>query len=298
MFFEEEEVNKLTECPHCKHKLSDPRVIPCGLTVCHACISESMCESCGETHAKPPHGHTKNQIVSDLIQLKAREVYRGPMVSTLKSNLTIIRDETSHIEASYKTGAKRIKDHCDFVRHELELATKSIHQQVNNCHQTLANEIDAYEHECLRRLDEREHLFQIAREKLVTESHVCLSKWNDLLKRSNIDDSELDEAIQASHKRVKDLEKQKIELKHTLFNGTFLKFEENLSRISADLIIGSLHFESLKLFSDKLTNLKSFNLESKLKDYKRESLLVFELLHNGNLVVAYEQAYVMKKIIY
>ena len=71
MFYEEKEINDIIICQYCKLKYKDPRILPCGRSLCFDCIEllinkdenkiETInCPICNENHEKPEIGFYKN----------------------------------------------------------------------------------------------------------------------------------------------------------------------------------------------------------------------------------------------
>jgi PHP family Zn ribbon phosphoesterase len=38
MFFQADAINKVLICKICENKMVDPRLLPCGMSVCHRCV--------------------------------------------------------------------------------------------------------------------------------------------------------------------------------------------------------------------------------------------------------------------
>ena len=53
------------------------------------------------------------------------------------------------METDLKMGANKIREHCDFVRNEVEVKIESWHKYIDKFHADFKNTIDGYEKECL-----------------------------------------------------------------------------------------------------------------------------------------------------
>jgi len=100
MFYAEDDISELLNCPNCKKRYRDPRSLPCGETICDDCIeylsistgdSNTLnCPYCKETHRIPESGFA-NKLILKLIE-KSHEVYRSKEFDDLKPKLKIIDD--------------------------------------------------------------------------------------------------------------------------------------------------------------------------------------------------------------
>ncbi len=65
-------------CPFCKNELDDPRLLPCGITLCSDCINKNTknkklsCFDCKEKHEVPKNGFevpkTNSQVLGKHLQ--------------------------------------------------------------------------------------------------------------------------------------------------------------------------------------------------------------------------------------
>ena len=64
------ELSLLLHCPFCDNLITDPRVLPCGESICFECIpdKEFECSLCSEKHQVPPNGFMKNKRLGDLLK--------------------------------------------------------------------------------------------------------------------------------------------------------------------------------------------------------------------------------------
>jgi len=91
MFYEENEINELIICPYCKNKYKDPRLLPCGTSLCFDCIqlitridAGNVKCVCNQFHMIPVDGFFINTTLAKLVEKKPFEVYRGSLVKEFK----------------------------------------------------------------------------------------------------------------------------------------------------------------------------------------------------------------------
>ena len=67
MFFQADTINSILNCNVCENKMFDPRLLPCGKSVCHRCVDAIAdtgkkrieCENCAKIHDIPDDGFPK-----------------------------------------------------------------------------------------------------------------------------------------------------------------------------------------------------------------------------------------------
>lgn len=107
MFFKEEEINDELVCPKCRHKFDDPRILPCGATLCKLCIEDELtrsektpaefkCPSCSSAHQSAVF--PANLVAARLVKKSSNEVYRGKSVEKLKECLNKIETDVRELE--------------------------------------------------------------------------------------------------------------------------------------------------------------------------------------------------------
>ena len=105
MFYEEKIVNKILNCQNFNQQYDEPRLLPCGKTICTNCLhkmennllnknkNELSCLMCHKMHQIPSDGFPLIEILLSLMQQKPKEVYRSEQVESLKQNLTIAKEK-------------------------------------------------------------------------------------------------------------------------------------------------------------------------------------------------------------
>ena len=77
MFYEENKVNEFVQCPCCKTKYIDPRIVECSSTFCMTCIENIFnnrfkgfrCPVCKDFHKKPEKGYIKNANLAKISEI-------------------------------------------------------------------------------------------------------------------------------------------------------------------------------------------------------------------------------------
>ena len=92
MFFQADAINNVLICKICENKLVDPRLLPCGRSVCHRCVdlltdtyqNGIKCKNCSKIHEIPDDGFPKILALQELLECEAREVFRSNQIEELK----------------------------------------------------------------------------------------------------------------------------------------------------------------------------------------------------------------------
>jgi hypothetical protein len=138
MFFEENQVNDTLNCDKCQDRVDDPRILPCGDTVCSRCLltihlnnNQFKCFLCDENHFLPQDGFPVNKKVLKFLSLKPTEIYRSTAVEKLKEKLSIILKDISLLRFDVNNGIDTLKESCREIRNQVQLATEQAIQQIN-----------------------------------------------------------------------------------------------------------------------------------------------------------------------
>jgi hypothetical protein len=63
-------------CKKCDNKISDPRLLPCGISLCSTCTQtneRTLCSNCGQMHEMPDDGFPKNQDLQEFLDIEVND---------------------------------------------------------------------------------------------------------------------------------------------------------------------------------------------------------------------------------
>ena len=97
----------------CKMRYDEPRILPCGDSVCNSCIQIILnsinksndtyqCLLCKQSHVKSVSLFQVNKPLKKILEESPSEVYRSEMVEELKLNLNDINSRKSKLENGLK----------------------------------------------------------------------------------------------------------------------------------------------------------------------------------------------------
>lgn len=254
MFYEEEQIRNVLNCEKCMKRLDEPKILPCGATVCTTCIASLKianfkfdCVMCGKPHNYPGDGFPTSKTILNLLTFKPNEIPRTDAVKTLQNTLNEIQFKINKFAASLNNGPDRVRDYCVNLRAEVQTATKLKIQKINELNDSFIREINQYEKECIEAFEankEDKEYFN----KIIKDTRQFQSEWLNQLKRFEVSDSTFVNGNQSGLKLLQLIDMEKNRLDDFVFDGNRLKFEQNNSKITSN-IIGTFIAERITLNS-------------------------------------------------
>jgi hypothetical protein len=168
------------------------------------------------------------------------------------------------IEMTLVCGDSKIRDHCDKVRNDMQLAIEQAHVKLDEFHKDFMHEIDNHELECQSKFKLiKQNKVDI--EKALKESNELLSKSNRLLKQFKIDQSELTTLSEGAHYLLNNLETIKDGIHREMFNESLLKFERQINFDSS--VIGKIVKQNIELyFLENIEKMRELDFASKIEN--------------------------------
>jgi hypothetical protein len=271
MFYQADKIDSILICSVCEKKMVDPRLLPCGMSVCHGCVDaiadtdkkRIKCQPCAKTHIIPDDGFLKNLALQKLLDFEAKEVFHPNQIAEFKQLLDILNATKQSIESTLECGDAKIRDHCDKVRNDMQLAIEQAHGKLDEIHKDFMDEIDNHEKECQAKFKSLQQNKQDI-EKALNDSNELLSKSNNLLKQFEIDQSELSTLFENAQSLHANLEQIKDGIQKEMFNGSLLKFERQKSFDSS--VIGKIVKQNIELyFLENIENKRELDFISKIE---------------------------------
>jgi hypothetical protein len=271
MFYQADKIESILICEVCDNKMVDPRILPCGKSVCHRCVDiladsdkkRVKCQNCAKTHEIPDDGFLKNLALQKLLEFKAKEVSHPSHIEEFRKLLDKLNDTKQSIETTLECGDSRIRDHCDKVRNDMQLAIEQAHAKLDEIHKDFMHEIDNHENECQSKFK----LIQqnkVDINKALNDSNELLSKSNRLLRQFKIDQSELTTLSENAHILQTNLEQIKDGIHREMFKESLLKFEKQILFESS--VIGKIVKQNIELyFLENIEKMRELDFASKIK---------------------------------
>lgn len=286
MFYADNELEDITTCPRCGDRMGDPRILPCGNTICNDCIPSDnkhyVCYICNNAHLVPKHGFTRNESVIRLLKKRPHEIYRSRKVEELKSLLTKLKRDSKALEDGIKNSESKIQEYLDFVRCDIDLAAETAIQSIQNKRDKLLKEIDDYQADKtnFKSLEQNEsQKYSITIEKM----EEFVDKWQSYLRKFDIQENEIDTAIMDAKKQINVINRDYQEYQSSVFNNKIIQFKPEKSN---ENLPGSLKLSFLPGIID-MSNLRECDLNPYINDsYKAVD---FDIFKDGRVLVVLEK---------
>ena len=251
MFYEESLINKLLICHVCECQLEDPRVLPCGKSICNKCVdfltpNESKkhikCQNCQETHDIPSNGFPKNRELAELVGIKPDEVSRGKIATEFKRICKLMSEKTKNLQLNLEIGETQIRERCDDVRNRVQQAIEEAHMKLDEFHGELMQEIDLHEKKCVSsfKLLRREKA-----DELLSESYDFQVKSSEILKQFVIDDLKLDASMKEATLLLTTLESAAEAFEREVYQDGVISFAKNYA--FSKEVVGQIKFKNRDL---------------------------------------------------
>jgi hypothetical protein len=293
MFYQADKIDNLLNCCVCEQKMVDPRIFPCGKSMCDRCVDfladtekkRVKCEHCAKIHEIPVEGFPKNLALQELLEFEAKEVFQDQKIGEFKSLLDRLESMAKNVDLTLRTGDARIREQCDRVRNDMQLGIEQAHMKLDEFHKAFMDEIDEYEKKCQENFQVTQ-LDKAEIEKALSESNEFILKSNQYLKQFQLDKTELITQLDQGHVLSMDFEAIKDKLERHLFNECLLKFDKTCFQSSS---IGKISKQNIQLhFLENIGNIRELNLETTVNDFRfRGCFPVLRSFKSNNFLLLY-----------
>ena len=242
------DTSEILICQHCNKKYDEPKLLPCGNTVCNGCIkalssskkekkktpaakkpenvydlisNEFKCLMCEDNHEFPVDKRfPTNQHLLKLLNKDLKLFNFGESAEKLKTYVHSLQTNKLELQELALNGREFIADYCKQIRSDIESATEKEVQCIYKRHEELLAEARFYEKETIDVYEKNKDRFHQKQ------------SLNDLFRRVlNFEQNQSKLDVLEATRVAKDLDDKIKELKekltHFLFNGNVMKFHEN-----------------------------------------------------------------------
>jgi hypothetical protein len=247
MFFQEDDINELLNCQQCKKRFQDPRVLPCGESICSNCLVELIeqqpgnlksklkCCYCTKEHVVPEEGFLISKHLEKLLAKEPNEIYRGEMVEDFKKLLKSIQIEIKNLDDVMNDGIEKIKERCSLLKHQIQMKAESLVDQISKLSDKMQQEIDKYEVECIESFEKSVETKERIKKK-VDEGKSFYERSNKYLAQFRINEQEVKRLMEMSKQTLNYCEMERDYLRDIMFTEKYFEFEENENPIISSSI--------------------------------------------------------------
>lgn len=259
MFYEQSFISNLLKCQQCKQSYDEydqPRVLPCcGKTICQKCLNlliiqkivkslKYKCLLCLEESYVPNRGFPINELAARLVCEQPKEIYRGEECEKLKLNLANLEQLKYKLSFEIQNSEDLIKEHCIELKRLIQLAAEQRIDEIHTHNEYLIQQVNEYEKVCMQNRDSLSDDLKQQASDTIAEIDKFLNDQRDYLKRFQINDKETIVSNDKMTRLRSDLERERINVKKTLFNGKIMMFESNKFTLD-ETILGHVKYEKI-----------------------------------------------------
>ena len=260
MFYKEEDILKELICPKCSKTFEDPRILPCGYSLCQSCIlnetdnesnSIAKCHCCQEKHSIPKEGQfIKNRFILKQLEKKPIEVKRGELGELLKKSMNTLIEERKELETFMKSGDQIVSDYLSEIRSQINHITETQIEKLNKARESLLDKLKQYQTECLY----SKHANQ-------TELFTKLDDHNKKIKRylngADWNEKSVNDQIREAKNLVESCSKAKSSFEKEIFLNKKPVFTPFSATLNDNEIVGKLTFDYFDKTNEKKSLIKS-----------------------------------------
>jgi hypothetical protein len=238
MFYEQSIISQLLYCKLCKNQFEDPRILPCGNTMCFLCIRTLTknssknyfeCISCREHH-QICENYPTNETICEILKLQPKNVVHNKQVEDLRIALNTLMEEIEKNEIDENLAEVILKNECLSSRNVVLLRKEELIEQLNIHFDLALKNIENYEIECKKQRPN----FQIHKnnkiDPLIKDSKDFLEKAFHFLSQNEIEDSILDIFVKTTNREIEKLRNLYDQTKDLIFAKKKLVTRSNFYR--------------------------------------------------------------------
>ncbi len=252
MYYDSNVVNNLLNCKICQGHLDEPRLLPCGKTICSQCVStfklngnQYDCLVCGKKHEMNKNGLPINELALEMLSIKTIKLSRNnKSFDSLKETLIDIQKKENLIKLLINNSDDCIKEYCLDLKNEVQLASEKLIQKINDYNEEMFNGIEDYEQELIalnKKNSRRLKQFEIKHQEL--ESFYSETNKH-LIKHHSLNDDKIiklnKNAIILREKADSIIEN----IREIIFSGRYLMFEAN--ELTYKSVLGEIYEKNMQ----------------------------------------------------
>jgi hypothetical protein len=265
MFYIEQDINENLKCQICKNKFENPKILPCGESICNECLPVEInysnneeqafiCNICNQEHLISANGFPPNKCLAKLLENTPIEFYRGRSHEQLKEKSKELKHEIGQLKELIEMPKEIIKNNCNLLREQVRFSVESTEIKLAKAAEQLLKEIDNYEDQCLQDSDKNKDLF-ISLKIELKDLETIYNEHTDYLNKPLIEHQETADKLNTTIEKLINIIYIKINLHKSIFSDKSLKFKANEKELET-CIIGK--FYDSNIYFDSSTILDRF----------------------------------------
>lgn len=235
--------NEILKCDECKvsfNSYDQPRILPCGETICSTCLlkiekramnKRFKCSLCLADHYIPDNGFAINKKMYALITSEPMEISRGYEYDRLQENLNKVLSISKLLFSDCENGHDIISEYCNEQIRLIQLSTENKIEQINKLSDELIAFIREYERKCVESYLNNKKLIKVEIDKILNEANIFINEKQAYLQQYKIDDKEIKKFNKRSEELQTILSKKSKKLKYSIFDNNLIRFISNAQKI-------------------------------------------------------------------
>jgi len=135
-----------------------------------------------------------------------------------------------------ENGEHLITENCKDLRRKVQLAKEEKMEEINQLCDSLFLKIETYEKTCISKYKEMNELIKQKANELIKSVNESIQQQNAYLRQLKIDDNETSECNQKMDELKEQIEKERKNIKKSMFDNQIMKFEVNVTQLNEEIL--------------------------------------------------------------
>ncbi|CAF1064115.1 unnamed protein product [Brachionus calyciflorus] len=267
-------------CRFCNKYFNEPKVLPCGESVCSKCLPEFgsfVCKLCSKNHTVSENDLPTNKNLSKILEEIRISEKSKAKIQEFNVKIEDIENKLNELKLKKVQLEVEVLEHCRSIISEIDLIAEDNINQINNIREDLIKEVTEYQNTCLNNLTK------------YSKYLVKLSEENKLLnheKNSILAKKDFDEKLDKYYYLLSQVEISLKKIRNLSLDNRKIQFEATKSNLDKNFL-GTISFNNLKKKSlnELIQPIKTnFSIISILNTSTK-----LDKLENGDYIFSYKQ---------
>jgi hypothetical protein len=144
-YFREAQIEEILRCDVCKMKMYEPKLLPCGESICGKCAVkqtdsttyEMNCSFCQDVHYSPKTGFPPNKRLTKLAELIPVCKPKTRTERLLRAYVKDVKSKTENLVKNVQQSSEMMKLHVTNIKNDFEKAADTAVDAINKTHDDL-----------------------------------------------------------------------------------------------------------------------------------------------------------------
>lgn len=237
MFVTKRKLEQALVCPSCQTNFDDPRVLPCGHTVCQTCIENNkreqelfVCPECCKRVNVPSDGFPVNQTVLIIAQIKGDYVIQPAKSKVLREKLGSLKDNLQKIKDGLANHVDKIEISSSKLINKIDIETETRIEMLQQLRDKLKKEVLENERKCIAICSENSSNNRV--KQFLSQVDQFWVDSNEYLAHTELDEQKLEQLVAKSAEYSGYL----LDLDASLSNNIDIVFQKSSTELQQDIL--------------------------------------------------------------